>query len=97
MEKVDKGDRGTDKVSRRGDDSGPGSDSPGQSLDGVSQSKKLADGASALDDKKIKDKLDDKISKTKLDGADVTIPAPRLVETTVRPPKPEKAEKLEKR
>lgn len=91
--KGDKGDRGKDKVSRRGDDAGPGSDSPGQSLDGLSQSKKLADGVSARDDKKIKDKLDDKIVKTKLDGADVTIPAPRLVETTVRPPKVEKPEK----
>jgi hypothetical protein len=92
-EKADKADHGKDKVSRRGDDSGPGSDSPGQSLDGLSQSKKLADGASALDDKKIKDKLDDKIIKTKLDGADAMIPAPRLVETTVRPPKAEKPEK----
>jgi hypothetical protein len=89
-EKADKADHGKDKVSRRGDDSGPGSDSPVQSLDGLSQSKKLADGASARDDKKIKDKLDDKIIKTKLDGADVT---PRLVETTVRPPKAEKPEK----
>ena len=89
-DKGDKADHGKDKVSRRGDDSGPGSDSPVQSLDGLRQSKKLADGASALDDKKIKDKLDDKIIKTKLDGADVT---PRLVETTVRPPKAEKPEK----
>lgn len=89
-DKGDKADHGKDKVSRRGDDSGPGSDSPVQSLDGSRQSKKLADGASALDDKKIKDKLDDKIIKTKLDGADVT---PRLVETTVRPPKAEKPEK----
>jgi len=101
FEKAEKGDKadkaeadhGKDKVSRKGDDSGPGSDSPGQSLDGLSQSKKLAAGASALDDKKIKDKPDDKIIKTKLDGADVTIPAPRLVETTARPPKPEKPEK----
>jgi FecR-like protein len=92
-DKADKADHGKDKVSRRGDDSGPGSDSPGQSLDGLSQSKKLAAGASALDDKKIKDKPDDKIIKTKLDGADVTIPAPRLVETTVRPLKAEKPEK----
>ena len=89
-DKGDKADHGKDKVSRRGDDSGPGSDSPVQSLDGSRQSKKLADGAIALDDKKIKDKLDDKIIKTKLDGADVT---PRLVETTVRPPKAEKPEK----
>jgi len=92
-DKADKADHGKDKVSRRGDDSGPGSDSPVPSLDGLSQSKKLADGASARDDKKIKDKLDDKIIKTKLDGADATIPAPRLVETTVRPPKAEKPEK----
>ena len=92
-DKADKADHGKDKVSRKGDDSGPGSDSPGHSLDGLSQSKKLADGASALDDKKIKDKLDDKIVKTKLDGADVTIPTPRLVETAVRPPKAEKPEK----
>jgi hypothetical protein len=92
-DKADKANHGKDKVSRKGDDSGPGSDSPGQNLDGLSQSKKLADGASALDDKKIKDKLDDKIVKTKLDGADVTIPTPRLVETTVRPPKAEKPEK----
>jgi FecR protein len=92
-DKADKADHGKDKVSRRGDDSGPGSDSPVQSLDGLSQSKKLADGARALDDKKIKDKLDDKIIKTKLDGADAMIPAPRLVETTVRPPKAEKPEK----
>ncbi|HKQ65229.1 MAG TPA: FecR domain-containing protein [Methylomirabilota bacterium] len=94
-EKGDKGDKGDrkDKVSRKGDDSGPGSDSPGQSLDGLSQSKKLADGVSALDDKKIKDKLDDKIIKTKLDAADVAIPTPRLAETTVRPLKVEKPEK----
>jgi hypothetical protein len=69
----DKADRGKDKVGRSNDDS-----------DVLSQSKKLTDGAGALDDKLVK---------TKLDGADVAIQAPRLVDTAVRPPKAEKPEK----
>lgn len=91
VEKADKGDKadnaGKDKVSRNTDDSDQSADISGQSLDGVSKSKKLADGASGYGAKKVKD---DKLVKTKLDGADVTVQAPRLVDTAVKPPKPEK-------
>ena len=91
-DKADKADRaGKDKVSRNTDDSDQSADISGQSLDGVSQSKKLADGANGHGDKKVKD---DKLVKTKLDGADVTVQAPRLVDTAVKPPKPEKPEKV---
>jgi hypothetical protein len=93
-DKADKAERGKDKASRSTDDSDRSADISGLSLDTLSQSKKLADGASGNDDKKIKDKLDDKVVKTKLDGGDVAIQTPRLVDTAVRPLKAEKPEKV---